>query len=164
MATSLNTMAIMAAAQIRRAVQQDAEGIAALCALLWPDASVEEHRHEVDAKIRSGKSGLLPLALFVAEDDDRALCGFIEVGLRSHADGCDTNHPVGYIEGWFVSEPFRGKGAGRALMQAAENWARENGCAEMASDALIDNLESQHAHSALGYEVVDRCVHFKKAL
>jgi aminoglycoside 6'-N-acetyltransferase I len=49
-------------------------------------------------------------------------------------------------------------------MQAAENWSRELSCAEMASDALIGNLPSQQAYSALGFEVVDRCVHFKKSL
>jgi aminoglycoside 6'-N-acetyltransferase I len=32
----------------------------------------------------------------------------------------------------------------------------------MASDALIDNDGSQPAHEALGFEVVDRCVHFRK--
>jgi len=34
----------------------------------------------------------------------------------------------------------------------------------MASDALIDNDGSQRAHGALGFEVVDRCVHFRKQL
>jgi aminoglycoside 6'-N-acetyltransferase I len=49
-------------------------------------------------------------------------------------------------------------------MRAAENWARQQDCREMASDALIDNDNSQRAHAALGFEVVDRCVHFRKAL
>ena len=48
-------------------------------------------------------------------------------------------------------------------MRAAEDWARAQGCVEMASDALIDNSESEKAHMALGFEVVDRCVHFRKA-
>ena len=34
----------------------------------------------------------------------------------------------------------------------------------MASDARIENVDSQAAHKALGYEEVDRCVHFRKAL
>jgi aminoglycoside 6'-N-acetyltransferase I len=34
----------------------------------------------------------------------------------------------------------------------------------MASDALIENEESQRAHEALGFDVVDRCVHFRKRL
>jgi aminoglycoside 6'-N-acetyltransferase I len=34
----------------------------------------------------------------------------------------------------------------------------------MASDALIDNRPSEDAHRALGFEVVDRCVHLRKDL
>ena len=47
---------------------------------------------------------------------------------------------------------------------AAEEWARAHGCLEMASDTWIDNEESQRAHEALGFEVVDRCVNFRRAL
>jgi len=49
-------------------------------------------------------------------------------------------------------------------MRSAEDWARAHGAREMASDALINNDRSQRAHAALGFEVVDRCVHFRKAL
>ncbi len=72
--------------------------------------------------------------------------------------------PVGFIEGWYVREVHQGQGVGRALMQAAEEWARARQCREMASDALIDNEESLRAHLALGFEEVDRCVHFRKQL
>jgi aminoglycoside 6'-N-acetyltransferase I len=49
---------------------------------------------------------------------------------------------VGYIEGWFVYEALRNRGIGKELMRAAEDWAREHGCREMASDTWIDNEES----------------------
>ncbi|HEY5057239.1 MAG TPA: GNAT family N-acetyltransferase [Acidobacteriaceae bacterium] len=55
-------------------------------------------------------------------------------------------------------------GEGGALMHAAEEWARTHGCREMASDALIDNEPSELAHRALGFEVVDRCIHLRKSL
>jgi len=151
-------------ATVRQARSIDVRELAELCALLWPDGSIEEHLIEVENKTASGKSGTLPVAFFVAEDPNNALAGFIEVGLRSHADGCDTTRPVGYIEGWYVREQQRHAGVGRELMRAAENWSREQGCLEVASDALIDNPLSQHAHSALGFEVVDRCIHYRKAL
>lgn len=104
------------------------------------------------------------MAIFVSLDDGGALAGFLEAGLRSHADGCDPAVPTGYVEGWFVREEFRNRGVGRDLMRAAEDWAFSQGCREMASDALIDNTGSQDAHKALGFEVVDRCVHFRKRL
>jgi aminoglycoside 6'-N-acetyltransferase I len=92
------------------------------------------------------------------------LIGFLEVGLRSHADGCDTSHAVGFIEGWYILETWRRRGMGALLAVAAERWARAQGCTEMASDTWIDNDGSQRAHEALGYEVVDRCVHYRKRL
>ena len=149
---------------IRQAKIGDEHELAQMRALLWPDASVEEHLREAEAALSGHSTGTLPSTIFVAHREGKTLSGFLEVGLRSHADGCDTQHPVGFIEGWFVRSPFRGKGVGRELMRAAEDWARAQSCREMASDALIDNQESLGAHSALGFEVVDHCVHFKKSL
>ena len=149
---------------IRAAESGDEAEVAALMALLWPDGTVEEHRREATAVVRSGMSGTLPGAILLALDPGATPVGFLQVGLRSHADGCDTSRPVGFIEGWFVRDRFRGQGIGSALVRAAEDWSRERGCLEMASDALIENEESQRAHEALGFDVVDRCVHFRKRL
>jgi aminoglycoside 6'-N-acetyltransferase I len=102
--------------------------------------------------------------ILVSHDENGTLVGFLEAGLRSHADGCDPARPVGFVEGWFVQEKFRNRGVGGSLMRCAEDWARTQGCLEMASDTLIDNEESQSAHKSLGFEVVDRCVNFRKAL
>lgn len=109
-------------------------------------------------------SGTLPAAILVSSDDDGALTGFLQAGIRSHADGCDTAHPVGFVEGWFVYESLRGRGIGKALLHAAEHWARSHGCIEMASDTWIDHTLSQRVHEALGFEIVDRCVNFRKRL
>jgi aminoglycoside 6'-N-acetyltransferase I len=125
---------------------------------------LDEHLGEFDHLIATGVSGTLPAATFVAEDAHGDLVGFLDAGLRSHADGCDVSRPVGYVEGWWVREDLRNGGIGRALVRAAEDWARDQGCREMASDALFDNPQSLAAHQALGFEVVDRCYHFRKAL
>jgi len=107
---------------------------------------------------------MMPLVHFVAESGDGKLVGFVEADLRSHADGCDPSRPAGFIEGWYVAEEYRGRGIGRRLAEAAEQWAREQGAVEMASDTWIDNKGSQRAHEALGYTEVDRCVHYRKQL
>lgn len=135
-----------------------------MMALLWPDGGLEEHSSEAEAVIRTRMSGTLPAVFLVAEGASGNLVGFVQIGLRSHADGCDTARPVGFIEGWFVREELRGRGTGRQLMEAAEEWARGMQCSEIASDALLNNEESLRAHGALGFQVVDRCVHFRKKL
>jgi aminoglycoside 6'-N-acetyltransferase I len=106
----------------------------------------------------------LPAAVFVAEGLDRRVIGFIEAGLRSHADGCDPARPVGFVEGWFVEPQNRGRKIGTQLLDAAEAWARGHGCREMASDTWLDHHQSQLVHEALGFEIVDRCVHYRKSL
>jgi aminoglycoside 6'-N-acetyltransferase I len=154
----------MSAARIRLAVPSDDEQVARLCEALWPEASWQEHREEVRPILSGKPRATLPSVIFVAETTDGALAGFLEVSLRSHADGCDTRHPVGFVEGWFVRESLRRRGLGAQLLAAAENWARSQGCVEMASDTWIDSSLSQRVHEMLDFEVVDRCVHYRKAL
>src|SRR5262249_57392382 len=93
----------------------------------------------------------LPMAIYVAAASDGSLLGFVEVGLRSHADGCDSRHAVGYVEGWFVAQEFRRSGIGAALLGAAEDWSRAQGCKEIASDTQIGNTVSLNAHQSLGF-------------
>jgi aminoglycoside 6'-N-acetyltransferase I len=154
----------MANSGVRQAQSSDRDEIATMCELLWPETPMAEHREEVAMVMTSGMSGTLPAAILVSYDGDGTVTGFVEVGLRSHADGCDTARPVGFVEGWFVYGSFRKRGIGGELMRAAEQWARMQGCIEMASDTWIDDERSQRAHEALGFEVVDRCVHFRKGL
>jgi len=152
--------------QIRPAQPSDLDQLARLCWALWPRSSAEEHAQELRL-ILEGKAALvvtMPLTIFVAEGSNGILVGFLEVDLRSHADGCNPSQPVGYIEGWYVAEGHRQRGVGKKLLAEAEDWARSHGCIEMASDAIIDNEVSQRAHQALGYEVVDRCVHYRRRL
>lgn len=162
---------------VRAATVADCDVIASMCASLWPDSSAQEHAKELLPVLRGEPRSTLPMTIFVAESATRdaslnsvnaasetALVGFIEVGLRSHADGCDTAHAVGFIEGWYVLETWRRRGVGAQLAAAAERWARAQGCTEMASDTWLDSAASQHSHEALGYQVVDRCVHYRKRL
>jgi aminoglycoside 6'-N-acetyltransferase I len=162
----IDTMMPVDSIQIRPALLSDLNQLARLCEALWPESSAEKHAQELRLKL-GGKAALVlttPLIIFVAEANDGRLVGFLEVDLRSHADGCDPSRPVGYVEGWYVTEDHRECGVGRRLLAKAEDWARIHSCGEMASDALIDNERSQRAHEALGYEVVDRCVHYRKKL
>jgi aminoglycoside 6'-N-acetyltransferase I len=127
---------------------------------LWPDCPPEKHRQEMAEILRDTERG----TVFVSVAPDGRLQGFVEASLRSdHVEGCQTR-PVGYVEGWYVEPEFRHQGVGRALVAAAEDWARAKGCREMASDAEIENLASQAAHRRLGYAEVGRTVHFRKEI
>jgi aminoglycoside 6'-N-acetyltransferase I len=150
--------------RIRLAQSTDHEALLRFRLALWPDSSAEEHARELAAVLEGNAPVTLPLVIFVAEASDHSLVGFLEVDLRSHADGCDPVRPVGYVEGWYVAEDYRQRGVGKKLLAAAEDWARSHGCLEMASDTWIDNELSQRVHESLGYEVVDRCVHYRKSL
>ena len=149
---------------IRLANPSDQSTLAALFHALWPEGPVDEHSRELEAILSGNPPGTLPLVVFVAEASDKSLLGFLEVGLRSHADSCDPARPVGYVEGWYVTDAHRKLGIGKQLLAAAEDWARSQGCTEMASDTQIDNELSQRVHQSLGYEIVERAILFRKAL
>ena len=127
-------------------------------ARLWPELDAHEHAVEAVQWI-SGPS----TATLLAVGSDGAVLGFAEVGLRSYAEGCETS-PVGYVEGWYVDESARRRGVGRALMRAAEDWARSKGCTEIASDTEAHNEVSQEAHERLGYERVETIVVYRRSL
>jgi aminoglycoside 6'-N-acetyltransferase I len=103
------------------------------------------------------------MAIFIAETPRGEPVGFSEASLRSYAEGCASS-PVGYLEGWYVRPHARHRGVGRRLMEAAEEWAREQGCTEMGSDTQSHNVASEEAHQKLGYTIVDRLVVFRKPL
>lgn len=124
---------------------------------IWPEAPDEYLGRDMDAILSSGRD-----AVFMAFVDGRP-AGMIEMRLRDYGEGCESS-PVGYIEGWYVYPDLRGSGVARSLVEAAENWARERGCTEMASDTWLDNEASIRAHLKLGYHEVERLVHFVKKL
>jgi aminoglycoside 6'-N-acetyltransferase I len=124
--------------------------------MLHPDA---DNAHDATVLL----SGTIPYEVFVALRDTVGLCGYIEVGERNYAEGCESS-PVPYIESWWVDEDYRKRGVGRALVDAAQSWARARGHVEIASDAVIDNKLSHKAHRALGFDEVERIVVFRKDL
>lgn len=71
------------------------------------------------------KKGMQPLGFhaFFIRDQNKKIIG-----------GCNTCHLYGclYIDQLWLSEPLRGKGYGKHLMQKAESFAKEIGCRFMA--------------------------------
>ena len=127
---------------------------------LWP-CSRDEHLDETDKYFSKGEIAIVEA--FVLVRNDGTLGGFIELNLRNYAEGSQSTK-VPYVEGWYVDTDLRGRGYGKQLMQAGETWAIENGFAELASDAVLDNSDSIAAHKALDFEEVERIVCFIKRL
>ena len=135
--------------RVRSATVEDASSWLALRLALWPDGSEAEHREEID-RFLAGQAGGRPAAVLLAEEDSGRLVGVAELSIRPYAEGCVTDR-VAYLEGWFVESDSRRRGIGRALVAAAEDWSRAQGCTEFASDADPDNDVSIRAHGALGF-------------
>jgi aminoglycoside 6'-N-acetyltransferase I len=125
---------------------------------LWEDCPDDQQEREIEEILAGDTDDVV----FAARPEG-GLCGFLEVAIRSRANGCDST-PVGYIEGWYVDPDVRRQGVGEALVEAAEAWARSRGCRQMASDAELSNDVSHRAHGALGYQETARLVLFKKDL
>lgn len=149
---------------VRLAQPADCSQLALLRHALWPQSLAEDHAAELSLILAGKPPTVMPMVIFVSQAGNGILTGFVEVGLRSYAEGCDASHPVGYVEGWYVAENHRREGIGAELLRAAEDWARSQGCIEMASDAATTNEASQRVHEALGFEVVERSVNYRRAL
>jgi aminoglycoside 6'-N-acetyltransferase I len=143
---------------IRRAIPADKPEWLRMRLLLWPFGTAEGFSKDLDALLAD------PLTpVFVAARPAGGLGGFLEAGTRKYAEGSESS-PVGYIEGWYVDEDLRGQGIGKALVEAAEDWARSEELSEMGSDTWLDNDASIRAHLKMGYEEAERLVHFIKKL
>jgi aminoglycoside 6'-N-acetyltransferase I len=126
---------------------------------LWPHATATEHQLEMGDILRT----LVKNAIIVADVGGGKLVGFVEVSVRDYGEGCATS-PVGYVEGWYVDEKYRGQGLGRALIEAAADWARAKSFSELASDAELENAPSIQAHKKIGFQETSRIVTFRRKL
>lgn len=126
---------------------------------LWPHQSPEQNAQEMSDIL----THFAEMPVFVAECPNGKLCGLMEIAIHTAARGCNTDK-IGYLEAWYVDPEWRGHGVGRQLVEAAEAWARNQGCTEMASDTMEDYPLSPAAHAALGYQEVGRDIFFRKTL
>ncbi|RPE80992.1 aminoglycoside 6'-N-acetyltransferase I [Vulcaniibacterium tengchongense] len=146
--------------RIRRAGPGDAEPWAALRHALWPDADPGELREELPALLQDPRA-----AAFVAVDADGGrLLGFAEATLRADYVNGTESSPVGFLEAWYVAGDARGRGIGRALVEAVAEWTRARGCTELASDSALDDGAAHRAHRGCGFEETERVVYFRRRL
>lgn len=87
-------------------------------------------------------------AFFVAEGGDGQRLGFIH--LNSNVDYF-TREEVGHVSDVVVAHGAEGHGAGRALMAAAEEWARGRGYRLLTLNAFATNVRARRLYEQLGY-------------
>lgn len=143
---------------VYQAKKEDIPAAAALAACLFEGSQAEELSQELEALLDSGEG-----AVFLLPEED-GLAGFAQCQLRrDYVEGTESS-PVGYLEGIFVHPEHRGKGYARALLAACEQWAREQGCTEFASDCELHNGGSLAFHLKAGFREANRIICFTKRL
>lgn len=146
----------MTGVRVRAPGAADLPAWVAMRAALWPEEDAGALAAEAARWLHAGADGV-----FLAEVDGQP-AGMAEASLRhGHVNGTATS-PVGFLEAWYVAPPWRGRGIGRALVQAVEAWTRVRGCTELASDARLDNTAGRAAHLACGFAEAERVVFFRR--
>jgi len=143
---------------IVKATSKDSLALAKMAIKMWSEHSLDELAKEFEDTIDCRES-----AIFMLMVDNQAV-GFAQCQLRhDYVEGTDTS-PVGYLEGIFIEQNFRYRGYAKELLAKCEEWAREKGCTEFASDCESDNDESLKFHLNTGFTEVNRIICFKKQL
>jgi Sortase and related acyltransferases len=146
---------------VRAATPADKQNWLRMRRALWPEDEGDSHAREID-EFFAGRLNM-PLEVLLASDEKGNAVGFAELSIRPYAEDCETDR-VAYLEGWYVEPHARRQGVGRALVVAAERWAKAQGCTEFGSDALIDNHASAAAHRAVGFTETVQIRCFRKTL
>ena len=108
----------------------DVNSLAKLAVLLWPEQA-ETLAQEIALLMEENKA-----AFFLAWECELPI-GCAHCALRHDYVEGTNSCPVGYLEGIYVLEEYRREGVAAGLLSACENWAREKGCAEFASDCAL---------------------------
>lgn len=146
------------ATTIQKATRDHVTYIANLALQLWEDHTQIELADEFCQLIDRND-----VAIFLAFTDDNAI-GFAQCQLRyDYVEGTGSS-PVAYLEGIFVENPFRKQGLARKLIAACEQWAKDKGCQEFASDCELNNTDSLSFHLHSGFEEANRIICFVKKI
>jgi len=88
-------------------------------------------------------------AIFIAEDDEGSALGFIH--LHSSIDFF-TLEEHGHISVIAVAASGEGQGVGHTLIEAGEEWARQQGYRLLTLNAFVENHQARRLYQKLGYE------------
>lgn len=93
-------------------------------------------------------------AVLIAQRPDGTPLGFISLKISADAAGNERGH----VADLAVAENARRIGVGRALMQAGEAWAREQGLPFLSLDVWSTNERALAFYRSLGYRTESLCL------
>ncbi len=143
---------------IYKAAKEDIPVIVHMAMELWENHTIKELTEEFEDIINDDEA-----AVFLIEINNQP-AGFAQCQLRhDYVEGTGSS-PVGYLEGIFIKQGYRKQGLAGKLLEKCEEWAREQGCIEFASDCELDNTISLTFHLAKGFTESNRIICFTKHL
>jgi GNAT superfamily N-acetyltransferase len=140
---------------IRPLTSADAEAVGALSGHLGYPTATEEMGERLATVLAAPGH-----ALFGAEDREGRLVGWVHVCARWLL----IDPPSAFVEGLVVAPEARRLGVGRALMAAAEGWARRRGLEVVRLRSGAPRGDAHAFYEALGYHQGRPALGFEKRL
>ena len=126
----------------RRAIHEDAERLSVLAGALGYPATPQELAGRLAELARDPEA-----EVFVVVDGTDGVVGWVHVLVMKTLVGLRRAHLGGLV----VDEQYRGQKVGRTLLARAEDWAREQGCAEMVLRSRHTRRRAHAFYEGLGY-------------
>jgi GNAT superfamily N-acetyltransferase len=141
--------------QVRRARAADLPHLVPLCEQLGYPSKPEDV-----ARRLAGIESLPEHAVFVAEAAGGALAGFVSVFVMRTLE----SNPFAEIGALVVDETRRSRGVGEQLVEQAEKWARENGCALVRLRSNVIRDRAHKFYERMGFQHYKTQKAFRKSL
>ena len=122
--------------------------LASVAALPWHaerDVLAFQHRYMNAAFARPAPE----TAAFISEDESSQRLGFVHVEASTESVTLETS---AYVTVLAVIEAAEGRGVASRLMEAAENWARQQGFRLICLDVFANNRRARDFYARHGYQ------------
>ncbi len=143
----------MSRVRVRAATDADAPMLARLLAELGYPSPAEQMAGRLRAMRDDGSEAMVA----VGDDDVPIGLACMTTHVALHADA-----PTGYITALVTSSASRGTGVGRALVAAAESWARARGCTKLSVTSAEHRADAHAFYPRCGMPYTGR--RFSKSL
>ena len=144
---------------MNKIVKAEEKDLEELCRLfnLYRIFYEEEDDLEKASRYISERFNLRDSEIFVAQEGNTELAGFVQL----YPSFCSVSAvPILILYDLYVDHSHRGKGIGRLLMNAARDFAKDNGFRRLELSTAKDNHIGQSLYESLGYELDEEFLHY----